>query len=59
MTLIKINPVFYDSRESSKFITGSGNTGRVVVVYIHQPLTPEGLKVIIFFLFSIPKIESF
>ena len=38
---------FHDSRESSKFITGSSNTGRVVVVYIQ----PQGLKVITIFLF--------
>ena len=47
---------FHDSRESSKFITGSSNTGRVVVVYI-QP--PQGPKVINIFLFYIQEIESF
>ena len=55
MTLIKIDPVFQTPRESSKFITGSSNTGRVVVVYIQ----PQGLKVINIFLFYIQEIESF
>ena len=55
--LIKIDPVFQTPRENSKFITGSSNTGRVVVVY--NPINPQGPKVINIFLFYIQEIESF
>ena len=47
---------FHDSRESSKFITGSSNTGRVVVVYIQPPRSQGNYY---FSFFYIQEIESF